>query len=340
MKKWLLLIAIGFLVAIAIAWVTCLEPPAKSKTTYLVKNRGNPATGGEPISPIPLNIDLDSRKVALGKLLFHDTRLSRDDSISCAHCHDLANGGMDGLPRSIGVDGREGVINAPTVFNSGLNFKQFWDGRADTLEEQIDGPISNKNEMDSSWDEIIGKLARDNELKALFRASYKDGITADNIKNAIATFERSLITPNAPFDRFLRGEKGAITDQAKQGYILFKQYGCIACHQGMNIGGNMFHALGDIDDHFKDKQKMTTADLGRFNVTGDEDDKYVFRVPSLRNVAITSPYFHDSHAESLEKAVEEMAKDQLMRNIPKEHMRLIVEFLESLTGEYKGEPLK
>lgn len=294
---------------------------------------------GEPIQPIPLTINLDEHKVALGEALFNEPMLSHDNTISCASCHNLATGGTDHLVHSLGSGGATGDINSPTVFNSGLNFRQFWDGRAATLEDQIDGPTHHPKEMNSNWKEITGKLRKSPDYIATFSKLYPEGITSNTIKDAIATFERSLITPNSRFDKFLRGDKNALTEQEKTGYRLFKEYGCIACHQGANVGGNMFHTLGIMADYFADRGNTTKADLGRFNVTGDKSDLHTFRVPSLRLVVLTPPYFHDGAAKTLEQAIDAMAKYQLGRSISENDRDLIIKFLYTLPGEYKGRPL-
>lgn len=295
---------------------------------------------GDPIVPIPLEIKIDDKRVELGRRLFHDPRLSRDNSISCATCHDLRRGGTDGRARSVGVGAAEGDVNAPTVFNTVFNFKQFWDGRAETLEDQIDGPIHNPKEMGSSWPQIVEKLRQDPEYVRAFAAIYRDGIEPRNVKDAIATFERSLITPNSRFDRLLRGDRSALSDDEKAGYERFKAYGCAACHQGVNVGGNMFQRFGVMADYFADRGNVTKADLGRFNVTGHEGDRYRFKVPGLRNVALTAPYFHDGSAEVLEEAVNVMARYQLGRTLSAADVVLIAKFLRTLTGEYNGKPLQ
>jgi cytochrome c peroxidase len=187
----------------------------------------------EPIKPLPLTVKLNPDKVALGEQLFNDKRLSHDNTVACVSCHDLQKGGTDRLPHSLGINNAEGDINAPTVFNSSFNFRQFWDGRAATLEEQIEGPVHNPKEMGSHWQEIIGKLKKEAAYLKAFKALYADGINAKNIKDAIATFERSLITPNAPFDQYLRGDETALTDEEKQGYALFKQYVRLVSRQGI-----------------------------------------------------------------------------------------------------------
>jgi cytochrome c peroxidase len=293
----------------------------------------------EPIRPIPRELKLDARKVALGKKLFHEPKLSKDNTVSCASCHDLRKGGTDQRFRSLGIDGAEGAINAPTVFNSGFNFKQFWDGRAHSLEEQIDGPVQAAAEMGSKWDDVLSKLRRSPDYVAAFKESYTDGIQRANVKDAIAEFERSLYTPNSRFDKYLRGDQTALTADEKSGYEKFKSYGCSSCHQGVNVGGNMFERLGAMADYFADRGNFTKADYGRFNVTGKEEDRYVFKVPSLRNVARTAPYFHDGSTERLETAVAVMGKYQLGQPLSSEDISQIVKFLKTLTGEYGGQPL-
>jgi len=303
------------------------------KTVYAVSTN-------EPIKPLPLTLKLNPKKVALGERLFNDKRLSEDNTTACVTCHDLQKGGTDQLRYSFGISNAKADINTPTVFNSGLNFRQFWDGRAASLEEQIDQVIHNPTEMGTNWPNIILKLKTEPTYLKAFKALYLDGINAKNIKDAIATFERSLITPNARFDQYLRGNATALTDDEKQGYALFKQYGCVACHQGINIGGNMYQTFGILNNYFEKRGNITKADLGRFNVTGKEYDRHKFKVPSLRNVALTAPYFHDGTANTLEKAVDVMAKYQLGRRIPKKKKRLIVKFLKTLTGTYQGKRLK
>ncbi|WP_293097607.1 cytochrome-c peroxidase [Moorena sp. SIOASIH] len=306
---------------------------------YRVKYSEYSLVFDEPIQPIPLKLELNKDKVKLGKRLFHDPQLSQDNTISCASCHNLNTGGTDQMVRSIGINNRIGLINAPTVFNSGFNFKQHWDGSVETLIEQIDRPIHAEHEMGSNWQEILSKLKQSPEYVSLFSQLYKDGINSDNIKDAIATFERSLYTPNSRFDQFLHGHKNALSSSEQEGYRLFKAYGCVSCHQGVNVGSNMFQAFGLFGDYFKDRGKLTKADLGRFNVTGNERDRYVFKVPSLRNVALTSPYFHDGSAETLEEAVTIMGKYELGRPLSPNDIGLIVKFLKTLTGEYQGKPL-
>jgi len=288
-----------------------------------------------PFSPLPDLPDVAPQKVKLGEQMFHDPRLSADDTVSCATCHDLSHGGVDGRAKPVGIAGQEGGINTPTVFNSAYNFTQFWNGRAANLEEQAAGPVHNPTEMGSNWGEVTAKLNQDRDIKAAFDALYADGITGDNIVDAIATFERTLVTVDSPFDRFLQGDKAAISEDAKRGYELFQSYGCASCHQGLNVGGNMYQTMGAMGDYFGDRGDIQESDLGRYQVTGREQDRHVFKVPSLRMVSQTAPYFHDGRVKTLEEAVEMMAKYQLGRELPREDVNLIVEFLRSLAGEYK-----
>jgi cytochrome c peroxidase len=328
---WVAALAVGLAV---LAWQVWAGWSALRPQASLLADSEIAAATDEPLSALPQRITLDPRKVALGNLLFHDKRFSGDNSVACASCHVLTKGGVDGLPHSIGIGGRVGAVNAPTVLNSGLNFRQFWDGRAATLEQQIDGPVLHPDELGSNWTEIIAKLGRDPDYSRHFEALYPDGIQAANIKDAIATFERSLITPNSRFDRYLRGEDQALSQEEREGFRLFKNYGCVACHQGANVGGNMFARFGVMRDYFSDRGNTTRADLGRFNVTGDPLHKHVFRVPSLRNVARTAPYFHDGAAPTLESAVLLMGHYQLGVTIPPQDVALIVAFLRTLSGEY------
>jgi len=288
----------------------------------------------EPIKPIPLTVDVDPKKVALGRILFHEPRLSHDNSVSCASCHGLTTGGVDRKVVSTGVKGRQGIINTPTVYNSGLLFRQFWDGRAETLEDQIDGPIQDPLEMGSQWPDVLAKLYDDAKYPDMFKEIYDDGITRENVKNAIAEFERSLITPNSRFDQYLRGDKNAITRKEKRGYALFKRYGCISCHQGVAVGGNMFQVFGAVNSYFEVRGNITKADMGRFNVTGNPEDKHVFKVPSLRMVALTPPYLHDGTAKTMHDAENVMFKFQLGREAPDKDKDDIVAFLKTLAGEH------
>lgn len=297
-------------------------------------------SGDASLQPLPelASLRLNSAKVALGERLFSDVRFSVDNSVSCSSCHNLANAGVDNMPRSVGAHGRMGVINTPTVFNSAFNFTQFWDGRAQTLEEQVDGPITSQNEFVSNWGEVLMKLGADSGLEAEFNKTYPDGgLNAANVRNAIAEFQRSLLAPSR-FDRFLRGDTNALTESEKNGYAYFLSYGCAACHQGRNIGGNLFQKLGVARNYYAGKT-VSQSDQGRYNVTHDINDMHVFKVPSLRNVARTAPYFHDANAQTLSEAITVMARYQLGVELPEEDRDAIEAFLKSLTGEYRGKSL-
>lgn len=292
------------------------------------------------ITPLPQAVALDVRKVELGRRMFHDPGLSANGTVACASCHALATGGVDRLPRSRGIGGQEGSINAPTVFNSGFNFRQFWDGRAESLEDQVNGPLQNPLEMGGSWQQVMATLSGDPQYRAEFSAIYQDGIQPHNIRDAIATFERSLVTPNSRFDRFLRGDQAALNEDERAGYQLFSQIGCISCHQGINIGGNLYQKLGIMEDYFAVRGNITKADMGLFNVTHREADRHYFKVPSLRNVALTSPYLHDGSALTLEEAVKIMARYQLGKELGAGDVARISAFLRTLTGEYQGKALE
>ncbi len=298
----------------------------------------NTTAGIEPITPIPQKLDLDERKVALGERLYHDPRLSKNNTISCASCHDLKKGGTDQVQYSTGVNQALGGINSPTTFNSGFLFAQFWDGRAETLAEQAAGPVHNPIEMGSDWPKVIGKLSTDPDYVKAFSEIYPDGMNGRNITDAIAVFEQSLYTPDSRFDLYLRGNKEALTRQEQEGYRLFKEFGCVSCHQGLTMGGNMYQNIGVMEDYFVHRP-ITKEDLGRFNVTRKEGDKFQFKVPTLRNIAITYPYLHDGSARSLEDVLTIMWKNQLGRSITEEESSRIVLFLKTLTGTYRGEHL-
>jgi cytochrome c peroxidase len=283
--------------------------------------------------------NLDPAKIKLGRQIFNDTRLSGNGTMSCATCHQADHGGAVTLKFAPpGVSGKSAPINVPTFLGSGLNFAQFWDGRALTLEDQIDGPTSNPDEMASNWPDIVARLKSDPNYITLFNIIYGAPPTPQTIKDSIAVFERSQTPVDSPFDLYLKGDKTAIDAQAQEGYILFKTLGCSSCHQGANIGGNMFQKFGIIQDYFHDRGHIIDKDYGRFNVTHLEEDRYVFKVPSLRNIALTAPYFHDGSAATLEQAVDIMAKYQLGRTLTEEERGKLVAFLKSLTGKTPEDP--
>lgn len=301
------------------------------------KGRSSMATSlnnSDPIYPVPPPPALDPRKLALGQALFSSPMLSRDQTVSCASCHDLSSAGHDPRRVSLGVGGAEGAVNSPTVFNAALNVAQFWDGRAATLEQQVYGPFHNPVEMDANWPEVIARLKQDTAFHKDFERVYPQGLSAETIVDAIATFEKSLLTPNAPFDRYLQGDEGAIGASAKAGHALFSSLGCISCHQGVNVGGNMFQHFGILGDYFGTRAlPVQSADLGRFNVTGKEEDRFVFKVPGLRNVARTAPYFHDGLSATLAEAIVIMGRHQLGIELSPGDVGKIDAFLQTINGE-------
>lgn len=278
------------------------------------------------ITPLPLDPNYNYKKALLGKKLFFDTRLSHDNTISCASCHLLKDGGDDNRPLSIGIDGKKGTRNAPTVLNARYNKLQFWDGSAKSLEEQINGPIHNPVEMASNFKEIISKLKKDEKYHKEFKDLYSNGITKSNITNAISEFEKALTTPESKFDNFLRGDKTALNSDELNGYQLFKDYGCISCHNGINIGGNLLQKIGTIEEY-------NTSDFGLYNITNNKEDKFYFKASSLRNVELTAPYFHDGSIKTLEAAVNIMIKHQVGFLIDEKEKNDIIKFLKTLTGK-------
>jgi cytochrome c peroxidase len=282
---------------------------------------------------------LDPKRVALGERLFNDVRLSSDNAKSCAACHPLDRGGMDGRPRAASAGEAHPLRNTPTIFNVGFNASFNWDGISKSLEAQAEIVLLNPSLMNTTWPELVTKLRADADYVAGFSSAYSGGLTAANVTAALATFVRSLLTPDARFDRYLRGERHVMTAAELQGYGLFKSYGCVACHQGINIGGNMYQKFGVFAQASDVKAPAASVDLGRYLITRAPRDREVFRVPSLRNVAVTAPYFHDGRAARLEDAVATMARVQLGRTLTAKEIGLIVEFLHTLTGQYQGRPV-
>ena len=301
------------------------------------------ALRGESLEALsePETLNLDPAKVELGSKLFHDTRLSRDNTISCASCHDLAKGGTDQQQYSTGIGGAQGHINSPTVYNSSYNFKQFWDGRSDNLVTQAAGPVHNPLEMGSNWNEVISKLKQDPDYEEAFKSVYgTDKISGELIADAIASFESSLVTPSR-FDDYLLGNAHILSQAEIQGYELFQKYRCDTCHLGPSFGGKSFEKMGLAKDYFADRAKglnklqaiqISKEDYGRYNVTRNETDRFKFKVPTLRNVELTYPYFHDGSVNDLQQAVRIMAEYQVGKKISGEESHYIAEFLRSLTG--------
>jgi cytochrome c peroxidase len=327
--KWALILV----AAIAVAGCTKKDTPAPAAEEPAAVEKDQAAVAAiEPIKPLPNSVDVDMDRVLLGRSLFHDTALSGDGTIACATCHMLDHGGAEPRKTSTGIRGQVGPINSPTVLNAGYNFVQFWDGRAKDLQEQAAGPVENPIEMGAKWDEVVERLKKNEEYVATFAKLYEDGITKDNATDAIAEYEKSLITPSR-FDKYLLGDETAITNAEKKGYSTFKELGCTACHAGIIAGGTMFQKMGLVNDYFKDRgTPVTEADLGRFNVTKNAAEKHFFKVPTLRNVELTAPYLHDGSRATLEETVQVMGKYQLGKDLTDAQINSIVTFLKSLTG--------
>jgi len=272
---------------------------------------------------------VNTEKVALGRSLYFDTRLSKDQKISCNSCHKLDTFGVDNEPTSPGHKGQRGGRNSPSVYNAALHTAQFWDGRAADVEAQALGPILNPIEMAMpSEAAVLERLKKDQKTVDAFKAAFpgeSDPVTYKNVGNAIGAFERTLLTPSR-FDDFLKGNNDALSAQEKKGGELFVKSGCVACHNGGTIGGQMYQKLGLVKEY-------ETKDMGRFEVTKQESDKKVFKVPSLRNVAKTGPYYHDGSIKTLDQAVSLMAEHQLGKQLSKDEVADIVAFLGSLTGD-------
>ncbi len=328
-SRWCVIAVISVLCALGMEWAA---GPAAQRAAAAPELE-------EPLVPLPLTLAVDPTRVALGARLFQDVRLSGQNTVACTTCHQLARGGADGVPHALSADGTPLPRNTPTVFNVAFNIAYNWDGGAPTLEEQAERVLLNPAVMNTTWLELLAKLRADSDYAAAFRAAYADGLTPANISDALATYERSLITPNARLDQYLRGQYQALSAEEERGYQLFKAYGCVACHQGMNIGGNLFQKFGIFPDMVGPVRPDAEADPGRFRVTGVARDRGVFRVPSLRNVALTAPYFHDGRASTLDEAVDTMARVQLGRRLSREEIGLIVQFLHTLTGDYRGRSL-
>lgn len=295
----------------------------------------------EPVQPLPASLSTDSAKVALGFALYHDTRLSGDNTISCATCHGLNTAGVDRKQYSEGINGQFGGVNAPTVYNSALNFLQFWDGRAADLKEQAAGPPLNPVEMGcASFDEICAKLADDKVFSTQFLAVYPEGFNQSTVTDAIAEFEKTLLTPSR-FDHYLMGDKNALTAEEVEGYQLFKDNKCATCHVGMNLGGQSFEYMGIKDNYFDYRGTgLTDGDNGRFAVTKNEADRHRFKTPTLRNVLLTAPYMHDGTIKTIEDAIQVMHEFQIGRHISDAETAKIVAFLGTLNGEYNGAKLQ
>lgn len=289
----------------------------------------------EPFQVIAPATGIKTPLAELGKQLFFDPRLSKSGFISCNSCHNLSMGGTDNLKTSIGHNWHQGPINSPTVLNSSMNIAQFWDGRAADLKEQAGGPIANPGEMASNHTLAVSIVASIPGYRATFQQVFgSDEVNIDRVTDAIAEFEKTLVTPNSRFDQWLLGEEAALNTQELAGYQLFKTSGCIACHNGPAMGGTSFQKMGLIKPY-----KTESEAVGRVGVTGKDEDRFKFKVPTLRNIELTYPYFHDGAAATLTDAVDTMGKLQLGRQFSAEENAHIVAFLKTLTGDQPSFPL-
>lgn len=293
----------------------------------------------EPLQPLPAAPVVDVARARLGETLFGDASLSADSTVSCATCHPLDRAGADGLTHSRGAVGKETALNTPTIFNLPFVFRYNWNGSYVTLEDEFDAPVAKT--FVTTWPEIERKVREKPELAHAFEAAYPGGVSTANIKNALASYIKTLTTPGSRFDAFLLGEADALSVDERRGYALFKDLGCSSCHQGADVGGGSFQRFGVMRDYFAGRAGPPPAGaaLGRFNTTNSASDRYVFRVASLRNVTETAPYFHDGSASTLEEAIATMGRVQLGEELDATQIGLLFDFLGSLTGTFKGSPL-
>ncbi len=288
-------------------------------------------------APAPADNPTTEEKIELGKMLYHDPRLSSTGTVSCASCHNTMLGGEDNRPNSMGVNGQTGGRSAPTVWNSAFNAVQFWDGRAASLEAQAAGPVTNSIEMGmKSWDDVVARLKSiDGYGKAFEQAFGKDSISKDNATKAIAAYERTLITPHSPYDKYVAGDKTALTEQQIRGMNSVQELGCTSCHSGPAFNGpGMFQLFPVHSNPYFAAKYHFKNDKGLAEVTKKADDEHLWKVPTLRNIALTAPYFHNGAVKTLDEAVLVMAKLQLDKDLTKEQVADIVAFLNSLTGEF------
>jgi len=295
-------------------------------------------------APAPANNPTTRAKVELGKVLYFDPRLSSTGTVSCNTCHNVMEGGDDSRPNSMGVDGQTGGRGAPTVWNSAFHSTQFWDGRASSLEEQAIGPMTNPIEMGmKNHDLVMQRVAKMPGYKTLFNTAFgNEQMTLDQAAKAIAAYERTLITPNSAYDQYVTGNKSALNKQQQQGMALFAEVGCVSCHSGAAFNGQsglptgtlMLMKFPTFNDNDYVKRYSLAADKGRENVTGKAEDNNMFRIPTLRNIALTAPYFHNGAVHTLDEAVKVMAKTQLNIELKESEVADITAFLSALTGPF------
>lgn len=335
-------LAIGLALALfaVLAWQGLQKEPVQPvapRTGILERlERGNDE---RLLQPIPQQLELDPRKLALGEKLFRDPRLS-GKGISCNSCHPLDGAGMDGRSRSLNLEGGQDVMNTPSIFNVGFYPYLQWRADQPDLEAQLDAVLTNPRHMGSTWEAVVRSLMADADYVRDFEEIYATAPDAATIRDALATFERSLITPDSDFDRWLRGDREALTERQIEGYRLFQDYGCASCHQGINLGGNLVARYGVFGSPYKHRpHPLNDFDRGVASLSGRSDDRFMFRVPGLRNVAVTAPYFHDGSIATLDAAIEHMGRVQLGLDIPRQDRAALEAFLESLTGRYRGRKL-
>lgn len=293
----------------------------------------------EPIQVLPNGVPTDMRKAILGKKMYYDTRISLDETIACATCHVVQQGGADprGTRTSEGINGQFGGVNAPTVLNAVFNVEQFWNGRAHTLADQAAGPPANPVEMgDQTWDQIVERLSQDAELVQEFAAIYPEGLTQATVTDAIGEFEKTLVTPNDRLDLYFKGQKEALCEAEQDGYQQFKDNACATCHVGKTLGGQSFEYLGIFEDYFAARNPqiaMNDDDKGLAGFTGNEADLYRFKVPNLRNLSLTAPYFHDGSQPTIEDAVSAMFRFELGKTATQDQITAISSFLKALEGQ-------
>ncbi|MDD6823743.1 MAG: cytochrome c peroxidase [Paraprevotella sp.] len=297
------------------------------------------------LQPIPDSLSTDIRKVTLGRKMYNEARVSLDGTLSCATCHVIDKGGADsrGTRTSEGINGQFGGINAPTVLNAAFNVEQFWNGRAHTLADQAAGPPVNPVEMgDQTWEQICERLSQDASLVAEFQSIYPEGITQATVTDAIAEYEKTLITPNDRLDQMLKGDENALTEEEKKGLAAFMDNSCAVCHVGKTLGGQSFETLGIYEDYYAAREQSNPDivynddDKGLAGFTGDTADLHRFKVPGLRNISKTSPYFHDGTQATIEDAVRAMFRFELgVKEAPESDVASISAFLRTLDGEIK-----
>ncbi len=288
-------------------------------------------------APAPAENPTTSEKVELGQMLYHDPRLSSTGTVSCASCHNTMLGGEDNRANSMGVNGQTGGRSAPTVWNSAFNKVQFWDGRAASLEAQAAGPVTNAIEMGmKSWDDVVARLKSIDGYQVAFEKAFgKDAISKDNATKAIAAYERTLITPNSPYDKYVEGDKAALTLQQVRGMEKMSDLGCTGCHSGAAFNGaGMFQKFPMIANGYFEAQYHFKKDKGVAEVSKNPADENLWKVPTLRNIALTAPYFHNGSVKTLDQAVAIMGQVQLGKDLSKADIADIVAFLNALSGEF------